>query len=359
MVKEVADYYLQRGTPIIGVALDCSKAFDKCLFNKLFEKLLARNVPGIVIRALVHVYEEQTACVRLLGNNSESFRVTNGTRQGSVGSPKPFAVYLDGLLLELRQLKVDPINSKSKCIFFSGKARNVVLPDPLKLNGVDLPWVASAGHLGHVLHQDCTMDQDSKVKRAKFIDKTCELRETFSFAHPEIVIKAAQVYASDAYGFMLYDLTSNTSESFFSCWNTFVKLAWNVPRSTYTFVVDNLLASHFSSLKKQILSRYTTFFQSLFTSASKEVRHLVRIVSRDAKSTVYKNVKFIENICGLSPWDHPKLKILESFPKARVPDNNEWRLPMLKKMLEIRLEKDSSMENTDDLSKMIDSLCNS
>ena len=230
---------------------------------------------------------------------------------------------------------------------------------PLKLNGVDLPWVASADHLGHILHQDCTMDQDSKVKRAKFIDKTCELRETFSFAHPEIVIKAAQVYASDAYGFMLYDLTSNTSESFFSCWNTFVKLAWNVPRSTYTFVVDNLLASHFSSLKKQILSRYTTFFQSLFTSASKEVRHLVRIVSRDAKSTVYKNVKFIENICGLSPWDHPKLKILESFPKARVPDNNEWRLPMLKKMLEIRLEKDSSMENTDDLSKMIDSLCNS
>ena len=114
-----------------------------------------------------------------------------------------------------------------------------------------------------------------------------------------------------------------------------------------------------TTLKKQILSRYTTFFQSLFTSASKEVRHLVRIVSRDAKSTVYKNVKFIENICGLSPWDHPKLKILESFPKARVPDNNEWRLPMLKRMLEIRLEKDSSMENTDDLSKMIDSLCNS
>ena len=106
MVKEVADYYLQRGTPIIGVALDCSKAFDKCLFNKLFEKLLARNVPGIVIRALVHVYEEQTACVRLLGNNSESFRVTNGTRQGSVLSPALFAVYLDGLLLELRQLKV-------------------------------------------------------------------------------------------------------------------------------------------------------------------------------------------------------------------------------------------------------------
>ena len=65
-----------------------------------------RKVPGIVIRALVHVYEEQTACVRLLDKNSDSFSVTNGTRQGSVLSPALFAVYLDDLLLELRQLKV-------------------------------------------------------------------------------------------------------------------------------------------------------------------------------------------------------------------------------------------------------------
>ena len=91
----------------------------------------------------------------------------------------------------------------------------MVLPDPLQLNGVNLPWVASADHLGHSLHQDCTMEQDSKVKRAKFIDKTCELRETFDFAHPELIIKAAQIYASDAYGFMLYDLSSNSSESFY------------------------------------------------------------------------------------------------------------------------------------------------
>jgi hypothetical protein len=58
---------------------------------------------------------------------------------------------------------------------------------PLQLNGEDFPWVATAEHLGHTLH--CTMDQDARVKRAKFIDKTCELREKFDFAHPEQVIK--------------------------------------------------------------------------------------------------------------------------------------------------------------------------
>ena len=70
-----------------------------------------------------------------------------------------------------------PSKSKSKCLYFSGKARNVQLPDPLQLFGADLPWVASAEHLGHTLHKDCTMDLDAKIKRGRFIEKTCELRE--------------------------------------------------------------------------------------------------------------------------------------------------------------------------------------
>jgi hypothetical protein len=34
-------------------------------------------------------------------------------------------------------------------------------------------------------------------------DRTSDLREIFRFAHPEQIIKAGQVYASDVYGFML------------------------------------------------------------------------------------------------------------------------------------------------------------
>jgi hypothetical protein len=58
LVREVAHYIVQRGTPVIGVTLDCRKAFDKCLFDKLFEKLLDRHIPPIVIRALIYMFEE-------------------------------------------------------------------------------------------------------------------------------------------------------------------------------------------------------------------------------------------------------------------------------------------------------------
>ena len=85
----------------------------------------------------------------------------------------------------------------------------------------------SAEHLGHTLSKDCTMDmdKDAGVKRAQFIDRTSDIRETFGFAHPEQILKAGQVYASDVYGFMLYDLSSQSSQSHLKSWNTFVKLA--------------------------------------------------------------------------------------------------------------------------------------
>ena len=203
------------------------------------------------------------------------------------------------------------------------------------------------------------MDLDAKIKRARFIEKTCAIRETFGFAHPEQIMKAVQIYASDSYGFMLYNFSSTSSESYFRSWNTFVKLAWNVPRDTFTYIVENLLAENFFSLKKQIFSRYTTFFQGLFTSASKEVRHLARIVSRDARSTVFQNVQLIEHSSGLSPWDFSKNRIVDKISKAEVPANNEWRFSLLKSLLDQRMKMESLMENTESLSKMIESLCNS
>ena len=99
-------HFLRNGTTTLACLLDCSKAFDKCRFSTLFEKLLERNVPPIVIRVLIFIYEEQEGCVKLVGVKSASFKLTNGTRQGSVLSPTLFAVYLDGLLVKLKELGV-------------------------------------------------------------------------------------------------------------------------------------------------------------------------------------------------------------------------------------------------------------
>ena len=293
MVLEVANYYLKKGTPIVCTLFDCSKAFDKCKFSVLFQKLLDRKVPPIVIRVLIFIYEEPEGCVRLAGVLSSSFRITNGTRQGSVLSPTLFSLYLNDLLETLRMkglgchvagvwvgaagyaddlfllaptretmsrmLKVcancaaihnlvfstdvNPFKSKTKCIFMNGKKGNELpngVPKPLELYWKNLPWVPYATHLGHELHQSCTMEFDCRIKRAKFIDSSLEIRDTFSFAHPNQILTAVQMYSLHCYGSMLWDFGDESMGKFCRSWTTCVKLCNRVTRSTHTYFVENL-----------------------------------------------------------------------------------------------------------------------
>ena len=106
LVNEVATYFMRRGTAVAACLLDCSKAFDKCRFDKLFQKLIKKGLPAVVVRVLIFAYEEQQGWVKLAGKQSSPFSLTNGTRQGSVLSPLLFSIYLDDLRGELRRLQL-------------------------------------------------------------------------------------------------------------------------------------------------------------------------------------------------------------------------------------------------------------
>ena len=90
-----------------------------------------------------------------------------------------------------------------------GTLTNVDYPDNLQLYDHVLPWVQQADHLGHVLSQLCNMESNARIMKAKYIEKTIDVRETFSFAHPEQILRALDIFTSDCYGlFMLQDLKS-------------------------------------------------------------------------------------------------------------------------------------------------------
>ena len=117
----------------------------------------------------------------------------------------------------------DPVPrlSKTKCMYFCGRSSNVKYPAPVQLYGKDLPWVEHAEHLGHNLHQSVTMDMDCHRARAKFIAKTVDTRENFSFAQPDQELKMVQVLCCDGYGSMLWNLKGNAAEQLFKSWNTY------------------------------------------------------------------------------------------------------------------------------------------
>ena len=410
LVMEVASYFLRRGTPCLVTLLDCSKAFDMWKFNLLFEKLWKKNIPPIVIRALIFVYEEQTAWVRWGSARSVQFKIKNGTRQGSVLSPAFFGVYVDDLLTELRRSGVgcyiggkffgaagyaddivllapcrsamsqmikiceeygnsnnlkfstdpNPAKSKTKCLYMCGpRVRQPAFPAPLKLYGRDLPWVAHATHLGHELHQDCTMDMEIKMKRANFIQSTTDIRDMFSFALPGQILGAVQTYSCHFYGSMLWDLYSGMANQVFRSWNTTVKLVWDLPRSTHNYFVEHLLAKNVRSARQQVLSQYIGFLGRLIKSVSSEVRIMAMISAQDIRTTTGRNIRNLEEEFAQNPWTLLPSSINSMYQQYGLPQQDSWRISYLSDLMYQRYEMKACDEDTEIVTQLIESLCSS
>ena len=237
--------------------------------------------------------------------------------------------------------------------------RNVSYPAHLRLYGNDLPWVTTATHLGHELHQMCDMEHDIKTKRAAFINNSTDIRDVFSFAHPDQILKATNLYCCHLYGAMLWNFSGDMCGKFCRAWNTSVKLAWDCHRGTHTYFVNHLLGANHKSIEEQLLVRYVKFFNKLRKSKSDNIQILVNIVSRDIRSTTGRNLNHISRKTGLDPWLVSDAVLKESLVRDPVPEEDLWRLPLLSQYLKQRKQIETNLENTDIITDLIDSLCTS
>jgi hypothetical protein len=118
-MKEVVEYYLNRKSDIFACFLDCTKAFDRVKFDRLFEELLERGVQAADLRLLLDLYRRQHIRTSWKNNHSPYFGARNGIRQGSIASPVLFCVYLNSLLSKLRPKKKNLVSPNMSLSFYS------------------------------------------------------------------------------------------------------------------------------------------------------------------------------------------------------------------------------------------------
>ncbi len=79
---EVISCYNNKGSDVYCCLLDCSKAFDQIKHDKLLEKLVAKDVPPVIIRLLMFIYINGKGRVKCNKEVSEYFNVSNGVSMG-------------------------------------------------------------------------------------------------------------------------------------------------------------------------------------------------------------------------------------------------------------------------------------
>ena len=150
-----------------------------------------------------------------------------------------------------------------------------------------------------------------------------------------------QVYCTSYYGSMLWNLQSEAAQRLYNAWTTAIKLAWDCPRATRTYLVQQVLACDSSSAKTEILARYCKFFRSLRDSQSFEVASLANLISRDVRSSTGANLRAIRDLSGKDPWVDSPTAIKAALADAelvQIHDIDKWRVRYLGVLLEQRME---------------------
>ena len=137
----------------------------------------------------------------------------------------------------------------------------------------------------------------------------------------------------------------------------------DLPINTHNYVVESLSGG--KNAKQLIFSRYVNFINSLENSKRPALVALLKLAKNDVQSVVGSNLRTIllETDKLVIPGQ-TKSHILQDFTVYSVSESEEWRIPLLTSLIEMREERWCVKfdEEDDDLSidaikMMIDKAC--
>ena len=84
---------------------------------------------------------------------------------------------------------------------------------------------------------------------------------------------------------------------------------------------------------------------------------MANVAGHDVGSVTGSNLIKLGEEFGLDPWVSTSHQLADQYSGYDVPAEDEWRLPLLVKLLGQRREMTTMNEKTKSISELIDSLC--
>ena len=256
----------------------------------------------------------------------------------------------------------EPKKSKTKGIIFSKKPLHYD-PKQLSLNGDVLPWICSAKYLGSTIRNNMDrFNSDCTEKRARYIEKNCELNQEFKHAHPEVKCTINRIYNSSFPGSVLWDFSSDNFKQIVNSWSTSVRIMWDVPYMTHRYMVEPLGGEHALTM---IISRYIKFIKTLKKSPKIAVQYLIEKVSRNCNTLTGKNIHFILEKLNIEDIHLAKpSQIREIFRLQPIARENLWRINFAKEIVNLKqnilfLDQDTEAFTQEELQDILNYICTS
>ena len=378
---ETASHFVNNNSCVYSCFLDASKAFDKVHYGKLFNLMLKRSVPSVIVRFILDGYTRHRMCAQWERHTSRTFHVCNGVKQGAVISPILFAVYYDELIAKLAssgygcrisQHFVGALSYADDITLLSpslkglqymvniceeyGKEFHVTFNEKkttgmvfgasnvnckaIQVNGNNVDWVSNAKHLGNVIDDKLSDLKDINAKKGHFIASVNWFVGNFRGKVPiECYIRLFQSYCSTHYGSILWPLHDRGFNDFCVTWNKGVRRMLNLSNMTHTALLGQLINTCHISI--QLVKRFCKFVDLMLTSHNAVVRHFVRRAIYSAQSPIGRNIVVIRRQYAIHvidinvkhvhrqyPFSHPELSgTVRCILELLCISNNENDLP--------------------------------
>ena len=331
--KEVASHYNSKGSNVYACLVDASKAFDRVNYEKLFQLVLKRNLPGVIIRFLLDAYTRQYAYIKWEGEFSDVIHMHNGVKQGGVLSATLFCIYMDELMSRLEQTGVGCYigNSfygglsyaddlKLMCPSVSGLQKllktceefgieysvtynakkticicyGVSKCDSIRrlcLYGNHLSWESSVKYLGNIHTSTMCDNKDINYQRGIYISAVNRLNSQFSMTPVNVKATLLQTYCSAWYGSQTWPLHSAAVGRFNTEWNKAVRRTLRLPYKTRTRLLPHLVGN--DNFVTQIEKRWLRLFHSMLGSKNDKISYIAKKSVQNAIGVLGQNRIFL------------------------------------------------------------------
>ena len=345
LAMETIHHFNEKGSKVLAVFLDASKAFDKVEHAKLFSVLLNKNICPLIVRYLFKSYSISKLSVKWGVSESSSFSQGNGVKQGAVLSPMLFAIYLDPLINRLRDcgagchigntstnvfgyaddllllaptygamkellniceeygvefnLTFNP--NKSSLIMFNPPGWKVI-DKSITFLGKSIPLNYTEKHLGHLLSTSWfkpTVDFGDSIR-----DLRCRVNvilKEFSHLNTWARVKLFNSQCLSLYGCELWDLRNKDLDKLSCEWRKCSRRILGVDPRTHNLLIPALMST--PALETLVYSRIMSFCIKGLNHPSGSIKFLFQNALQNSGSPFSNNVKTICHKLGMSVKD--------------------------------------------------------